>query len=261
MTAVAAIGDKTYDTLADAFDELADGAMVNLRKSQAELTGAHRLPDALTGSATLDLAGNVITAVNASFDANNGRLVMMNGVLGGTVALTQNVYAEGSVIMNNAQVSLDGKTVWRTFLTPPRRDDGVYLLLGDGTAVSSDNIRQADGHPVACLWLPSSNVARTLTVTAGDVEYALNNVVVASTHGNELDVTAGNDPVAEVDTKTFCLAGLGACLCGRRRNGDIEKEPLPLFRAGYKEEPDTQPGRPELYLGQQRFQCRRRQDA
>lgn len=219
VTAVAAIGDKTYDTLADAFDELADGAMVNLRKSQAELTGAHRLPDALTGSATLDLAGNVITAVNASFDANNGRLVMMNGVLGGTVALTQNVYAEGSVIMNNAQVSLDGKTVWRTFLTLPDGTTAFTFKLGDGTAVSSDNIRQADGHPVACLWLPSSNVARTLTVTTGDVEYALNNVVVASTHGNELDVTAGNDPVAEVDTKTF--ASLASALASVAEGGTV----------------------------------------
>lgn len=219
VTAVAAIGDKTYDTLADAFDELADGAMVNLRKSQAELAGAHRLPDALTGSATLDLGGNAITAVNASFDANNGRLVMMNGVLGGTVALTQNVYAEGSVIMNNAQVSLDGKTVWRTFLTLPDGTTAFTFKLGDGTAVSSDNIRQADGHPVACLWLPSSNVARTLTVTAGDVEYALNNVVVASTHGNELDVTAGNDPVAEVDTKTF--ASLASALASVAEGGTV----------------------------------------
>ena len=219
VTAVAAIGDKTYDTLADAFDELADGAMVNLRKSQAELAGAHRLPDALTGSATLDLGGNAITAVNASFDANNGRLVMANGVLGGTVALTQNVYAEGSVIMNNAQVSLDGKTVWRTFLTLPDGTTAFTFKLGDGTAVSSDNIRQADGHPVACLWLPSSNVARTLTVTAGDVEYALNNVVVASTHGNELDVTAGNDPVAEVDTKTF--ASLASALASVAEGGTV----------------------------------------
>lgn len=219
VTAVAAIGDKTYDTLADAFDELADGTIVNLRKSQAELTGAHCLPDALTGSATLDLGGNALTAVNASFDANNGWLVMANGVLGGTVALTQNVYAEGSVIMNNVQVSLDGKTVWRTFLTLPDGTTAFTFKLGDGIAVSSDNIRLADGHPVACLWLPSSNVARTLTVTAGDVEYALNNVVVASTHGNELDVTAGNDPVAEVDTKTF--ASLASALASVAEGGTV----------------------------------------
>lgn len=219
VTAVAAIGDKTYDTLADAFDELADGTIVNLRKSQAELTGTHCLPDALTGSATLDLGGNALTAVNASFDANNGWLVMANGVLGGTVALTQNVYAEGSVIMNNVQVSLDGKTVWRTFLTLPDGTTAFTFKLGDGIAVSSDNIRLADGHPVACLWLPSSNVARTLTVTAGDVEYALNNVVVASTHGNELDVTAGNDPVAEVDTKTF--ASLASALASVAEGGTV----------------------------------------
>lgn len=220
VTAVAAIGDETYDTLADAFDDLVDGAVVNLRKSQLELAGAHRLPDALTGSATFDLGGNALTAANASFDANNGRLVMKNGVLSGVVALTQNVYAEGSVIMNNAQVSLDGKTVWRTFLTLPDGTTEFTVKLGDGTATASDNIRSVDGHPVACLWLPSSNVARTLTVTADNQEYALNNVIIASTHGNELDLTGGNDPVAKVGDKSF--ASLASALASATEGGSVK---------------------------------------
>lgn len=220
VAAVAEIGDQTYNTLADAFDDLTTGATVNLRKSQTDLTGDHTLPAGLTGTVTLDLGGNGMTAASATFTAGNGQqLVVENGSLGGLVAFSGDIYAAGSVVMNNAQVSLDGKTVWRTFLTLPDGTTTFSYRLGDGTAVSSGNIRPVDGHPVACLWLPSSNVARTLTVTAGDVEYALDNVVVASTHGNELDVTAGNDPVAEVDTKTF--ASLASALASVAEGGTV----------------------------------------
>lgn len=220
VTAVAAIGDQTYNTLAEAFDGLTTGATVNLRKSQTELTGDHTLPAGLTGSVIFDLGGNGMTANSATFTAgSNQQLVMENGSLSGLVAFSGNIYADGSVIMNNAQVSLEGKTVWRTFLTLPDNTTTFSYKLGDGTEVSSDNIRPVDGHPMACLWLPSSNVARTLTVTAGDVEYALNNVVVASTHGNELDVTAGNDPVAVVDGKTY--ASLASALAAVTDGGTV----------------------------------------
>lgn len=219
VIAVAAIDDKTYDTLSAAFGDLSDGKIVNLRKSQTGLAGMYQLPGTLTGSATFDLGGNTLMAANASFDANNGRLVMANGILGGTVTLTKNVYAEGSVVMNNAQVSLDGKTVWRTFLTLPDGTTTFTLKLGDGAKVISNNIREVGGHPQACLWLPSSNVANMLTVTAGDVEYALNNVIIASTHGNELDLTGGNDPVAKVGDKSF--ASLASALAAATEGGTV----------------------------------------
>lgn len=203
VTAVAAIGDKTYDTLADAFAELTAGTTVSLRKSQDDLTGELALPAATTGTAVFDLGGNALTATGLSMKGNNGQLLLKSGSLGGLVAVDGKVYADGSVVMNNAQVSMNGKTVWRTFLTLPDGTASFSYRLGEGTPVTSANISVADGHPVACLWLPSSNVAGTLTVTADNTEYALNNVIIASTHGNELDATSGNDPVAEVNGKTY----------------------------------------------------------
>jgi len=219
VTAVAAIGNKTYDTLAEAFADLTTGTTVSLRKSQDQLTGELALPAATTGTAVFDLGGNTLTATNLSMKGNNGQLLLKNGSLGGLVAVDGKVYADGSVVMNNAQVSMNGKTVWRTFLTLPDGTTSFSYRLGEGTPVTSVNISAVGGHPVACLWLPSSNVAGTMTVTTADTEYALNNVVIASTHGNELDIISGNDPVAEVSGKTY--ASLASALSAVSDGGTV----------------------------------------
>lgn len=221
VTAEAGIGDNTYSTLADAFDAVADGQEILLRKNSSSLSDALTLPDAVTTTVVLKLDKKTITASGATFDANKGHLVLTNGSLAGTFALTENVYAGGDVMMNNATVSKDNKTVWRTLVTLPAGTTSFTYKIGTDPAVpaiTSTNIQLVDGKPVACLWLPSSGVAQSFTVQADNKVYALNNVIVASTHGNELDAL-NNDPVAKIGDIEY--ASLAAALAVVPEDGKI----------------------------------------
>lgn len=209
---IAAIDDDIYDTLAEALAHATADETVVLRKDLSGLGGS------LTAQsdATLSLDNNRLITANdgLTLNADAHLLTVQNGTLEGAVMLVGDVYMKGSLIMNNARVSTAGKTVWRTFLTLPAGTTSFDYNFGDITATCT-NIQD----DVACLWLPSSNTMQALTVTAGNVEYALNNVVIASTHGNELDLTGGNDPVAQVDGKTF--ASLASALAVVTEGGTV----------------------------------------
>lgn len=209
---IAAIGDNIYDTLAEALTLATGGETVVLRK---DLTGLSGKLEAQS-NATLSLDNNrLITATEGlTLDAGSHLFTVQDGILEGTVAIKGNVYMKSDVVMNNARVSAAGKTVWRTFLKVPAGTTSFGYRFGE-IAATCTNI-QGD---MACLWLPSSNTMQTLTVTAGDMEYALNNVIIASTHGNELDLTGGNDPVAKVGDKSF--ASLASALAAVTEKGVV----------------------------------------
>ena len=209
---IAAIGDDIYDTLSEALTLATAGETVVLRKDLTGLGGALEA----RSDATISLDNNrLITATEGlTLDAGSHLLTLRDGTLEGAVAIDGNVYMKSSVIMNNARVSAAGKTVWRTFLTLPAGTTSFNYTYGDITATCT-NIQEN----VACLWLPSSNTMQALTVTTGDVEYALNNVIIASTHGNELDLTGGNDPVAKVGDKSF--ASLASALAAAMEGGTV----------------------------------------
>lgn len=220
VDAVAEVGGVAFDKLIDAFNALTSAnAEVKLRKEESALTGTLALPGGLARG-TLNLQDNRITGNNLTLSAADGQLVVRGGTLAGTLALIGDVFAAQDVTMTNATVSNNGKTLWRVFLTLPKPATGQFsYTLGTSQAAEkgiSTNLRDAAADKsVACLWLPSSNVARPLTVTVDGKEYALDNVVIASTHGNELDVTNGNLPVAEADGKQYAslasaLANAGA---------------------------------------------------
>ncbi|MFV0581088.1 MAG: hypothetical protein ACK5N4_03495 [Parabacteroides gordonii] len=209
---IAAIGDNIYDTLAEALTLATGGETVVLRKDLTGLAGSLEA----RSNATISLGNNrLITATEGlTLEAGSHLLTLQDGILEGAVVIEGNVYMKSSVIMNNARVSAAGKTVWRTFLTLPAGTTSFNYTYGDITATCT-NIQEN----VACLWLPSSNTMQALTVTAGDVEYALNNVIIASTHGNELDLTGGNDPVAKVGDKSF--ASLASALAAATEGGTV----------------------------------------
>lgn len=221
VSALAGIGDATFDTLDKAFEAARNGDDILLRKDASSLTGTHTLPDATTGVVTLNLQENTITATSATFDANKGHLLLTNGSLTGTLALTDNVYAGGDVMMNNATVSKDSRTVWRTLLALPQVTPIIsefsYKLGTTGTSVKCTNIQTVDDRQVACLWLPSSSAAQALTVEAGSKVYTLTNVTIASTHGNELDAT-DNNPAAAIGEKEY--ASLAAALAAVKTAGE-----------------------------------------
>lgn len=209
---IAAIGDNIYDTLSEALTLATGGETVVLRKDLTGLSGKLKAQS----NATLSLDNNrLITATEGlTLDAGNHLFTLQDGILEGAVAIEGNVYMKNDVVMNNARVSAAGKTVWRTFLKVPAGTVSFGYRFGE-IAATCTNI-QGD---VACLWLPSSNTMQTLTVTAGDMEYALNNVIIASTHGNELDLTGGNDPVAKVGDKSF--ASLASALATVTEGGVV----------------------------------------
>lgn len=209
---IAAIGDDIYDTLSEALTLATAGETVVLRKDLTGLGGALEA----RSDATISLDNNrLITATEGlTLDAGRHLLTLRDGTLEGAVTIDGNVYMKSSVIMNNARVSATGKTVWRTFLTLPTGTTSFNYTYGD-IAATCTNIQD----DVACLWLPSSNTMQALTVTAGDVEYALNNVIIASTHGNELDLTGDNNPVAKVGDKSF--ASLASALAAATEGGTV----------------------------------------
>lgn len=210
---IAAIGDDIYDTLAEALTLATAGETVVLRKDLSGLGGRLQAQS----DAILSLGDNRLIAATEGLilDAGSHLLTLRNGTLEGAVAIAGNVFVKSDVIMNNARVSAAGKTVWRTFLKVPAGTVSFGYRFGEIVATCT-NI-QGD---VACLWLPSSNTMQTLTVTAGDMEYALNNVIIASTHGNELDLTGGNDPVAKVGDKSF--ASLASALAAAIEGGVVK---------------------------------------
>lgn len=210
VDAVAEVNGQAFDSLKDAFAGAANGNTIKLRKDADNLSGTLALNGDIT--ATLDMEGNTINAANLTLDAKKGQMLVQDGKLTGTLILSGNVFIDGDVSMTNATVAQAKKTVWRTFITLPDATASFSYKLGDETPVTCTNIHtNADGKPVACLWLPSSNVARTLTVSAAGNEYALSNVVIASTHGNELDITSGNNPVAK-DGNNKQFASLASAL-------------------------------------------------
>jgi hypothetical protein len=210
VDAVAEVNGQAFDSLKDAFAGAANGNTIKLRKDADNLSGTLALNGDIT--VTLDMEGNTINAANLTLDAKKGQMLVQDGKLTGTLILSGNVFIDGDVSMTNATVAQAKKTVWRTFITLPDATASFSYKLGDETPVTCTNIHtNADGKPVACLWLPSSNVARTLTVSAAGNEYALSNVVIASTHGNELDITSGNNPVAK-DGNNKQFASLASAL-------------------------------------------------
>ena len=212
VDAVAEMNGQAFDSLKDAFAEATDGNTIKLRKDADNLSGTLALNGDIT--ATLDMEGNTINAANLTLDAKNGQMLVQDGKLTGTLILSGNVFIDGDVSMTNATVAQAKKTVWRTFITLPDATASFSYKLDEEPPVTCTNIHtNADGMPVACLWLPSSNVARTLTVSAAGNEYALSNVVIASTHGNELDITSGNNPVAK-DGNNKQFASLASALAG-----------------------------------------------
>lgn len=212
VDAVAEVNGQAFDSLKDAFAGAANGNTIKLRKDADNLSGTLALNGDIT--VTLDMEGNTINAANLTLDAKKGQMLVQDGKLTGTLILSGNVFIDGDVSMTNATVAQAKKTVWRTFITLPDATASFSYKLGDETPVTCTNIHtNADGKPVACLWLPSSNVARTLTVSAAGNEYALSNVVIASTHGNELDITSGNNPVAK-DGNNKQFASLASALAG-----------------------------------------------
>lgn len=212
VDAVAEVNGQAFDSLKDAFAGAANGNTIKLRKDADNLSGTLALNGDIT--ATLDMEGNTINAANLTLDAKKGQMLVQDGKLTGTLILSGNVFIDGDVSMTNATVAQAKKTVWRTFITLPDATASFSYKLGDETPVTCTNIHtNADGKPVACLWLPSSNVARTLTVSTAGNEYALSNVVIASTHGNELDVSSGNNPVAK-DGNNKQFASLASALAG-----------------------------------------------
>lgn len=212
VDAVAEVDGTSYDTLREAFAKAEDGNTIKLRKDADNLSGTLALSGDIT--ATLDMEGNTINAANLTLDAKKGQMLVQDGKLTGTLILSGNVFIDGDVSMTNATVAQAKKTVWRTFITLPDATASFSYKLGDEPPVTCTNIHtNADGKPVACLWLPSSNVARTLTVSTAGNEYALSNVVIASTHGNELDITSGNNPVAK-DGNNKQFASLASALAG-----------------------------------------------
>lgn len=212
VDAVAEVNGQAFDSLKDAFAGAANGNTIKLRKDADNLSGTLALNGDIT--ATLDMESNTINAANLTLDAKKGQMLVQDGKLTGTLILSGNVFIDGDVSMTNATVAQAKKTVWRTFITLPDATASFSYKLGNETPVTCTNIHtNADGKPVACLWLPSSNVARTLTVSTAGNEYALSNVVIASTHGNELDITSGNNPVAK-DGNNKQFASLASALAG-----------------------------------------------
>lgn len=212
VDAVAEVNGQAFDSLKDAFAGAANGNTIKLRKDADNLSGTLALNGDIT--ATLDMESNTINAANLTLDAKKGQMLVQDGKLTGTLILSGNVFIDGDVSITNATVAQAKKTVWRTFITLPDATASFSYKLGNETPVTCTNIHtNADGKPVACLWLPSSNVARTLTVSTAGNEYALSNVVIASTHGNELDITSGNNPVAK-DGNNKQFASLASALAG-----------------------------------------------
>lgn len=213
VKAVAETNGKPYDNLEDAVKNSVTGVDILLRKDILNQTKPLTSPEGV--KATLDMQGFSITGSSLSLSSTGqgGQLRLRSGALSGTFMIDGNVFMDGDVTMTTATVAQAGKTVWRTLVTLPEGTASFKYKLGDESDCECVNIHTpAGGKPVACLWLPSSNVARTLTVSTTDNEYALNNVVIASTHGNELDITNGNSPVAQADGKQY--ASLASALAG-----------------------------------------------
>lgn len=213
VKAVAETNGKPYDNLEDAVKNSVTGVDILLRKDILNQTKPLTSPEGV--KATLDMQGFSITGSSLSLSSTGqgGQLRLRSGALSGTFMIDGNVFMDGDVTMTTATVAQAGKTVWRTLVTLPEGTASFKYKLGDESDRECVNIHTpASGKPVACLWLPSSNVARTLTVSTTGNEYALNNVVIASTHGNELDITNGNSPVAQADGKQY--ASLASALAG-----------------------------------------------
>lgn len=213
VKAVAETNGKPYDNLEDAVKNSVTGVDILLRKDILNQTKPLTSPEGV--KATLDMQGFSITGSSLSLSSKGqgGQLRLRSGALSGTFMIDGNVFMDGDVTMTTATVAQAGKTVWRTLVTLPEGTASFKYRLGDESDRECVNIHTpAGGKPVACLWLPSSNVARTLTVSTTGNEYALNNVVIASTHGNELDITNGNSPVAQADGKQY--ASLASALAG-----------------------------------------------
>lgn len=214
VKAVAETNGKPYDNLEDAVKNSVTGVDILLRKDILNQTQPVTSPEGV--KATLDMQGFSITGSSLSLSSTGqgGQLRLRSGVLSGTFMIDGNVFMDGDVTMTTATVAQAGKTVWRTLVTLPEGTASFKYKLGDESDCECVNIHTPAGDkPVACLWLPSSNVARTLTVSTAGNEYALSNVVIASTHGNELDITSGNNPVAK-DGNNKQFASLASALAG-----------------------------------------------
>lgn len=210
-----------HKTFAEAFNKVNPGESIVLERN---ITTDAPLSESLTASEliTIDLNGHALASgKKSSFNAGSGQFLLKNGTMSGFLTIAGgNLFAEGSADIAALRVSdNNSKSVWRTLLTLP---DGTisfsYKLGENGTSVTSTNIQTIGGKKVACLWLSSSNQALDLVVTVDGTEYALNNVVIASSHGNELDVT-NNDPIAETGSKDY--ASLTSALAMAADGGTI----------------------------------------
>lgn len=206
----ASIDGKYHKTLSEAFGVARANHVVRLERDLSAMTKEVSVTAAVEGTVTLDLNGHVLTGsgTNAALKGNSskGYMLVKNGTLSGTLLVDQNLFVHTDVNMNSLMASDGTKTVWRTLVQlseTVRAGDEIEYSFGGDQPVRSANIQIIDGKVFVCLWLPSSNLARTMVVKAGMVEYALNGVIIASTHGNELDFTSGNAPVASIGDKNY----------------------------------------------------------
>lgn len=203
---VAEIGTTGYGTLIEAFAALTEGATVKLLSSLT-LSETLEVPVALT-SATLNLDGHSLTAATgAGFKTSPaGTLVLMNGHINGNFLIDGNLYA-GPDISLVGLASREGAGVNRVLVENLPIDAKSYgyngrLELPLGYVQDSR----------ACLWITPQPVEHDFVVsTFSGTDYTVNNITIASHHGNVIRVGEPNNETRIGDTQYSTFAkGLAA---------------------------------------------------
>lgn len=223
--AVAKIGDESFNTLKQAFDAVTNDKNNILLTKNTGADEVLKLPDGVTSPVTFNLGKKELRLdYGSEIDGNTGQLILKDGVLEGNLILKGKVFASGDVRMNNVMVTKDGKTVWRMLLTLPAGTTSFSYQIGADTEVTENtNILTEGGSTVACLWLRSSYMAQDFIVKIDGREYRLPNMIIASTHGNELDVADGSNPVAsDVDGNLY--ASLASALANGVNPVTLQKD-------------------------------------
>ncbi|MFS2674163.1 hypothetical protein [Parabacteroides distasonis] len=198
---VAEIGTTGYGTLTEAFAALTEGATVNLLSSLT-LSETLEVPIAVT-SATLNLDGYSLTAATgAGFRTSPaGTLVLMNGHINGNFLIDGNLYA-GPDISLVGLASREGAGVNRVLVENLPADAKSYSYNG--------RLEQSLGYvrdSRACLWITAQPVERDFVVsTFSGTDYTVNNITIASHHGNVIRVGEPNNETRIGDTQYSTFA-------------------------------------------------------
>ena len=198
---VAEIGTTGYGTLTEAFAALTEGATVKLLSSLT-LSETLEVPVAVT-SATLNLDGHSLTAATgAGFRTSPaGTLVLMNGHINGNFLIDGNLYA-GSDISLVGLASREGAGVNRVLVENLPADAKSYSYNG--------RLEQSLGYvrdSRACLWITAQPVERDFVVsTFSGTDYTVNNITIASHHGNVIWVGEPNNETRIGDTQYSTFA-------------------------------------------------------